>query len=40
MLPFGESEVGSIFTKNEMTGREQNKKNTEEKGKEEITITK
>ena len=25
MLPCGESEVGSIFTKNEMTGREQNK---------------
>ena len=26
MLPFEESEVGSIFTKNEMAGREQNKK--------------
>ena len=25
MLPCGESEVGSIFMKNEMTGREQNK---------------
>ena len=25
MLPCGESEVGSIFTKNEMTGREKNK---------------
>lgn len=40
MLPCGESEVGSIFTKNEMTGREKKSKHTKKKGKEEIKITK